>query len=179
VKILSLEILATINHISKDHTLLRKSSHTHTHALHELSWLLKYLYLQGIYAHWLLNSFQYACIFLTSHLTVFTGLDTCVCWFLVGNLTLLSSFVFWSLVNVWLWFFYYTLFTLCPFMTKNGVFFVLNRECISKPIKYFFVPERRPKGEFFSILCWLHSGWKNSLYNGCYLNRIIGTDNPV
>jgi hypothetical protein len=59
-------------------------------------------------------------------------------------------------------------------MTKNGVFFVLNRECISKPIKYFFVPERRPKGEFFSILCWLHSGWKNSLYNGCYLNRIIG-----
>jgi hypothetical protein len=34
-----------LNHISEDHTLLRKSSHTHT--LYELSRLLKNFYLQG------------------------------------------------------------------------------------------------------------------------------------
>jgi hypothetical protein len=41
VKILSLENLVALNHITEDHTLLRKSSHTHTHALHELSKLFK------------------------------------------------------------------------------------------------------------------------------------------
>jgi hypothetical protein len=40
---------------------------------------------------------------------------------------------------------------------KGGLFFVLDQECISKPVKCFFVPEW-PKGEFVSILYWQHSG---------------------
>jgi hypothetical protein len=87
-----LENPGDLSHISKLLTLLRKPSHTH--ALHELSLLLKKFCLQEIYAHWLLNSFLYACVFLTSYLTVFTGLDTCVCWFLVEDLTLFFSLLF-------------------------------------------------------------------------------------
>jgi len=37
----------------------------------------------------------------------------------------------------------------------------------------FFVIEW-PNGEFVSILCWQHSGWQNTLCNGCILNRFIG-----
>jgi hypothetical protein len=52
-------------------------------------------------------------------------------------------------------------FILClPFILlrqKKGVFFVLDRECIFKPVKCFFVPEL-PKWEFVSILYWQHSG---------------------
>jgi len=33
--------------------------------------------------------------------------------------------------------FLYTLFTLCPFVTKRESIFVLDRECISKPVKCF------------------------------------------
>jgi hypothetical protein len=36
---------------------------------------------------------------------------------------LLSSFVYFF-GNVWLWFFSYTLFTLCPFETKMGSIFL-------------------------------------------------------
>jgi hypothetical protein len=56
---------------------LRKPSHTR--ALHELSLLFKKFCLQKFFAHILFNSFLYACIFLTSSLTVFTGLDPYVC----------------------------------------------------------------------------------------------------
>jgi len=132
---------------------LRKPSHTH--ALHELSLLLKKLCLQEIYAHWLLNSFLYACVFLTSYLTVFTGLDTCVSWFLVEDLTLFFSLLFdfgygFSLILC---------LSFVLLRQEGGLFFVLDRECISKLVKCFFVPEW-PKGKFFSILCWQHSGWQ-------------------
>jgi len=51
----------------------------------------------------------------------------------------------------------YILFTLGPFVTKNGsIFLFLNQKCISKLVKFFFVPEW-PKGVFVSILCWQHS----------------------
>jgi hypothetical protein len=44
------------------------------------------------------------------------------------------------------------------FWDKEGeYFFVLDRECISKPVKCFFVLEW-PKWEFVSILYWQHSG---------------------
>jgi hypothetical protein len=131
-----LENSSDLSHISKLLTILRKPSHTHT--LHELSLLLKKLCLEEIYAHWLLNSFLYACVFLTSSLAVFTGLDPCVCWFLVDNLTLLLSPIFvlgygfnfiLSLPFVIVW-------------QKGGVFFlivfgVLDRKCISKAVKGF------------------------------------------
>jgi hypothetical protein len=109
----------TLNYISEDHTLLRKSSHTHTHTLYESSWLWKYLYLQGIYAHWLLNSFLYACVFLTSYLTIFTSLDIFVCWFLVEDLTLFFSLVF-VLVMVFLLYYVYSL----SFCDKKGEYFL-------------------------------------------------------
>jgi hypothetical protein len=132
VKFSFLENSVTLNLISEDHTLLRKS--LHTNALHELSWLLKYLYLRGIYAHWLLNSFLYACVFLTSYQTVFIGLDTCVCWFLVEDLTLCFCLVF-VLVMVFLLYSVYPL----SFYNKKGEDFllVLDRECIFKSVKCF------------------------------------------
>jgi hypothetical protein len=50
-----------------------------------------------------------------------------------------------------------TPFTLCHCMTKMGsIFWFLDRECISKPVKYFC--PRMAKWGVFSILCWLHSG---------------------
>jgi hypothetical protein len=48
--------------------------------------------------------------------------------------TLLLFLLFWILVIV---VFSYTLFTLCPFETKRGSIFVLDRECIFKPVKCF------------------------------------------
>jgi hypothetical protein len=55
-----------------------------------------------------------------------------------------------------------TLFTLCRCVTKRGgsifcSFWFLDRDCISIPVKCFFVPEWL-KVEFVSILCWLYSG---------------------
>jgi len=44
---------------------------------------------------------------------------------------------------------------------KGGVIFYLDRECISKPVKYFFVPEW-PKGEFVSF-------WPHSVFGQKYL----------
>jgi hypothetical protein len=50
------------------------------------------------------------------------------------------------------------LFTLCPFVTKRGsIFFVFGPRMYFQTGQVFFVPEF-PKGEFVSILCWLHSG---------------------
>jgi hypothetical protein len=91
-----------------------------------------------------------------SYWTVFSGLDTCVCKILVEALTLLSSFVYFF-GNVWLRFFSYTLFTLCPFETKRGSILCFGQEIYFKIGQVFFVPEW-PNGEFVSILCWLHSG---------------------
>jgi hypothetical protein len=121
-KILFLENLVALNLISEDHTLLRKSSQTH--ALHELSWLLKYLYQREIYAYWILNSFPYASVFLTSYLTVFTSLDTCVCSFLVEDQTL-----FYSLVFVLIFGYGFSLILCLPFVLlrqKGGVFFIFG-----------------------------------------------------
>jgi hypothetical protein len=116
---------------------LIEKAFTHTHALHELSLLFKKFFLQKLFAHRLFNSFLYACIFFTSSLTIFTGLDPCVCWFLVDNLTLLLSPIF--VLG------YGFNFILClPFVIvwqKGGVFFYciwsLDRKCISKPVKCF------------------------------------------
>jgi len=111
-----LENPGVLSHISELHTLLRKLSHTH--ALHELSLLLKKSCLQKFFAHRLLNSFLYACIFLTSSLTVFTGLNPCVCWFLIDNLTMLFSpilFLVMVLIN--------NRFTRCHCVTKRGSIF--------------------------------------------------------
>jgi hypothetical protein len=63
-----LENLVALNHISKHHILLRKLSHTH--ALHELSKLFKISICREIYAHWLLDSQLYLCIFLNCYLIV-------------------------------------------------------------------------------------------------------------
>jgi hypothetical protein len=46
---------------------------------------------------------------------------------------LLLFLLFWILVIM---VFSYTLFTLCPFETKGRVFFVLDRECIFKQVKW-------------------------------------------
>jgi hypothetical protein len=68
-----------------------------------------------------------------SYLTVFSGLDTCVCGFLVEDLTLFFSLVF-DLIMAFLLYSVYPL----SFCDKKGeYFFVLDRECISKPVKCF------------------------------------------
>jgi hypothetical protein len=56
-----LENLVALSHISELHTLLRKLSHTHTHALHELSNLFKISICRKICTYWILNSHLYFC----------------------------------------------------------------------------------------------------------------------
>jgi len=67
------------------------------------------------------------------------------------------------------------MFTLCHFETKRGsIFFFLDRECISKLVKYFFLSQN---GQMRSLLvfyvCYILNE-KNTLCNGCVLNRMIG-----
>jgi hypothetical protein len=51
-----------------------------------------------------------------------------------------------------------TLFTLCPFETKMGVFFfIFGLGIYFQTGQVFFVPEW-PNGEFVSISYWQHSG---------------------
>jgi hypothetical protein len=52
--------------------------------------------------------------------------------------------------------FSYTPFTLCLFGTKSGSIFFFGPGMYFQTGQVFFVPEW-PKGEFVSILCWLHS----------------------
>jgi hypothetical protein len=52
----------------------KESSHTHTHALHELSNLFKISICGEICAYWILNSHLYLCIFLQCYLTL------AICW---------------------------------------------------------------------------------------------------
>jgi hypothetical protein len=55
---------------------------------------------------------------------------------------------------------------------KGEYFFVLNWECISKPVKYFF----SQNGQRGSLLVFYVSyilDDKNTLCNSCYFNRII------
>jgi hypothetical protein len=75
------------------------------------------------------------------------------CW--RPNLVLLSCFCF----DFWLWFFNYTLFTLCPFKTKRGSIFLFWTGNVFLNRLSVFVPEW-PNGEFVSILCWQHYGWQ-------------------
>jgi len=124
-----------------------------------------------MYSHWLLDSFLYACVFLTSYLTIFTGLDTCVYWFLVEDLALFFSLIF---VFVMVFFLILCL-TFVLLRQKRGVFFCLflDRECISKPFKYFL----SQNGQMESLLVF-YVGYilddKNTLCNGYNLNRMIG-----
>jgi hypothetical protein len=64
-----LENLVAWSHISEHHTLLRKLSHTH--ALHELSNILKFSIGREICAYWILNSQLYLCIFLNCYFHCF------------------------------------------------------------------------------------------------------------
>jgi len=73
-----LENSVVLNHISELHTLLRKLSHTHTHAFHELSNLLKVSICRKICAYWILNYQLYLCIFLNFYLIVVSVNYTCV-----------------------------------------------------------------------------------------------------
>jgi hypothetical protein len=72
-----LENSIALSHISKLHTLLRKLSHTH--ALHELSLLLKNFYLQGNFcAYWLLTV-NYILVYFWNAIWLFYQLFIHVC----------------------------------------------------------------------------------------------------
>jgi hypothetical protein len=118
MKLLSLVISVALNHISEDHTLLRKTSHTHT--LHKFSWLLKNFCLQGNLCS-LITRLFFIC------LSIFDKLSDCFlrfrymcvlisCW----RPNLVLFFYFWF----WFWFF---LILCLPFVLvwqKGGVFFL-------------------------------------------------------
>jgi len=166
----SLENLGDLSHISELHTLLRKPSHTH--ALHELSLLLKKSCLREFYAHWLLNSFLYVCVFLTSYLTVFLGLDTCVCRSFVEDLTL-----FFSLILVLLWSFTNTLFTLCHCVKKKGsiFWFIL----VFRPGMYFqtsqvFLSQNGQRGSLLVFYIGYILDSQKHFMKWLWINRMVG-----
>jgi hypothetical protein len=116
-----LENSVALNHINEDHTLLRKSSHTH--ALHELSWLLKNFYLQGNLCS-LITWLFFICLHIFDELSncFLTFRYMCVlnsCW--SPNLVIFICLFLWKcLVMFFLW-------ILCipfvPLRKKRGVFF--------------------------------------------------------
>jgi hypothetical protein len=117
-----------------------------------------------IYAHWLLDFSLYVCVFLTSYLTVFSGLDTCVCWFLVEDLTLFFFFFGYG----------FSLYSVYPlsFCDKKGEYFLfLDQECISKLFKCFL----SQNGQMGSLLVF-YFGYIlndiNTLCNGCFLTGL-------
>jgi len=126
----------------------------------------------------MLVSQLYVCIILTCYLTDFSGLDTCVCWFtceytnLVAFLSLFSVRCFsygflqfpFLLINRTVFVVFLLLhFTLCPFETKGGSNFVLDRDCIFKLVKWFFSRMAKWGVCLFVIaaFCWIKSlqGW--------------------
>jgi hypothetical protein len=94
-----------------------------------------------------------------------------VCSFLVEDLTLLYSLLF-----VLIFGYSFSLILCSPFVLfrqKGGVFFVLDRECISKPVKCF-LSQNGQRGSLIVFYIGYILDDKNTLCNGCYLNRIIG-----
>jgi hypothetical protein len=72
------------------------------------------------------------------------------------------------------WHFSYTLFTLYPFVTKRGsIFLFLNRECISKPVNCFW-SQNGQRGSLLVFYVGYILDDKNTLCNGCILNKMIG-----
>jgi len=129
---------------------------------------------RDIYAHWLLASSLYICIFLTSYLIVFSGLDTCVCWFLVEDLTLFFylflffcfCFCFFVLVMVFL----NTLFTLCPFVIKReSIFFFFWTGNVFPKWSSVFLSQNGQRGSLLVFYVGYILDDKNTLCNGCKL----------
>jgi hypothetical protein len=74
-----LENLVALSHISEFYTLLRKLSHTHTHALHELSLLLKNFYLQGNFCTYWLLTLNYILVYFWNAIWLFYQLFIHAC----------------------------------------------------------------------------------------------------
>jgi len=97
------------------------------------------------FAYSILVSQLYVCISLTCYLTDLLGLDTSVCYFSCDRTNLvvfLSRFSKMFFMAFYIFLFpldFETVFFYClPFVLlrqKGGVFFVLDRNCIFKPIK--------------------------------------------
>jgi len=69
----------------------------------------------------------------------------------------------WDIKGVIFSLFFSTIFfTLCPFETKRGSIFFLDRKCIFKPVKWLLFYN----GQMGSLLVcdWLHSVWQNHFY---------------
>jgi hypothetical protein len=154
-----------LNHISEDHTLLRKSSHTH--ALHELSWLLKNFYPQGN-LYLLITWLFFICLRIFHKLSNYflRFRYMCVlnsCW--SPNLVIFLCFF----GCVWLWIFSEYFVYPLSLWDKNGEYFLfLDRKCISKPIKCFLLQN----GQRRSLLVFYIGNIlvdKNSLCNGFFL----------
>jgi hypothetical protein len=131
-----------LNHINEDHTLLRKSSHTH--ALHELSWLLKNFYLYENLCS-LITWLFFIC------LRIFDKLSDCFLRF--RYMCVLNSC--W---NVWLWFFSkYSVYPLSLWDKKGEYFFIFGPGMYFQTGQVFLIPEWANE-EFVSILYGQHFG---------------------
>jgi hypothetical protein len=149
-----------------------ESLHIHTHCKSLVDYWKIYV-CKEIYAHWLLDSSLYVWAFLASYLTVFSGLDTCVCWFLVEDLTLFFSFFclfvcFFVLVIVFL----YTLFTFCPFVTKRGSIFCFWTGNVFSNWSSVFLSQNGQRGSLLVFYVGYILDDKNTLCNGCFLTGL-------
>jgi hypothetical protein len=96
---------------------------------------------------------------------ILRSLGFLLCWFefLLRHIT-----IFLVVLNFGNCGFLYTLFTLCPFVTKRENIFVLDRECISKPVKYF-LSQNDQRGSLLVFYIGNILVDNNTLCNGCDL----------
>jgi len=72
-------------------------------------------------------------------------------------------------VFLYQWFFFYTMFTLRPFETKKGEYFLFwDRECISKPVKCF-LSQNDQRGSLLVFYIGNILVDKNTLCHNCFL----------
>jgi len=144
-----------------------ESLHTHTHALHEFSWRLKNFCLQGNLCS-LITGLFFIC------LRIFDELSDCFvrfrymyvlisCW--RPNLVRFSYFCFG---------YGFSLYYVYPlsFCDKKGEYFLfLDREYISKPVK-FFLSQNGQRGSLLVFYVGYILDDKNTLCNGCFLTEL-------
>jgi len=163
----------------------KESSHTHTHALHELSKLFSLLCLQGNFcicytclstpclhnSDWLLDWF-FRRIYMRELLFLWRTLPCCFSPFATFLVHVVLIFrLYYSIYrgpsktvrgsNFCYGWFLLLYFTPCLFVTKRGSNFYLDRECIFKPVKWF-LSQIGQRGSL--LVCdWPHSDWTKSL----------------